>query len=368
MSSNRPSSISRAFLQERDPTRVPPRDGSETGAAGSAPSHEPRHASPGHPAHSSSRLGRIDTVTAANLSPSGRALRTPGAAERLRSWARAPSCLVARRAQRALQLCVRQRAGFGTDEYQVSTGVQTAAFAIDLVQGRSQAPPNPIADDGRPDPPTDAVRDPHVTGRPGIGRCVVGEVHHGHRVPPAAAPSTPERVERRTIADPSDQADSRARPLWRRARTIARPARVRMRSRKPCRLARLRLLGWYVRFTFCLLEHAASSQSQRGLRRDVELVRVARTRHAALRCADNARAPSLDCANPMGTTPRVLGTGRWWASMDGASFPQPASPHGGVRQRSWRLVRYLTSGCCAVIHTCGLLVDDFGCRQEGSGP
>jgi hypothetical protein len=29
------------------------------------------------------------------------------------------------------------------------------------------------------------------------------------------------------------------------------------------------LLGWYVRFTFCLLEHAASSQRQRGQRRGI---------------------------------------------------------------------------------------------------
>lgn len=43
------------------------------------------------------------------------------------------------------------------------------------------------------------------------------------------------------------QADSRARPLRRRAATIARPARVRIRSRNPWVLARRRLLGWKVR-------------------------------------------------------------------------------------------------------------------------
>ena len=46
-----------------------------------------------------------------------------------------------------------------------------------------------------------------------------------------------------------DQALSRCRPLRRRAFTIARPARVDMRWRKPWRRARLRLWGWYVRFT-----------------------------------------------------------------------------------------------------------------------
>jgi hypothetical protein len=44
-----------------------------------------------------------------------------------------------------------------------------------------------------------------------------------------------------------DQALSRARLLCLRAARTARPARVRMRSRKPCVLARRRLFGWNVR-------------------------------------------------------------------------------------------------------------------------
>jgi len=44
-----------------------------------------------------------------------------------------------------------------------------------------------------------------------------------------------------------DQALSRSRPLRLRAARMARPARVRMRSRKPCVLARRRLFGWNVR-------------------------------------------------------------------------------------------------------------------------
>jgi hypothetical protein len=43
---------------------------------------------------------------------------------------------------------------------------------------------------------------------------------------------------------PSAQADSLSRPLPRRADRMARPARVRMRSRKPWVLARRRLFGW----------------------------------------------------------------------------------------------------------------------------
>jgi hypothetical protein len=43
------------------------------------------------------------------------------------------------------------------------------------------------------------------------------------------------------------QAERRSRPLARRDEMIARPARVRMRSRKPWVFARRRLFGWNVR-------------------------------------------------------------------------------------------------------------------------
>jgi hypothetical protein len=46
---------------------------------------------------------------------------------------------------------------------------------------------------------------------------------------------------------PMDQAVSLARPLPRRAETMARPARVRIRRRKPWTRARRRLFGWNVR-------------------------------------------------------------------------------------------------------------------------
>jgi hypothetical protein len=51
-----------------------------------------------------------------------------------------------------------------------------------------------------------------------------------------------------TALDPAtNHAVRERRPLPRRADTMARPARVRMRSRKPCTRARRRLLGWKVR-------------------------------------------------------------------------------------------------------------------------
>lgn len=45
----------------------------------------------------------------------------------------------------------------------------------------------------------------------------------------------------------TDQADRERRPLRRRPDTMARPARVRIRKRKPCTRARRRLFGWKVR-------------------------------------------------------------------------------------------------------------------------
>ena len=54
--------------------------------------------------------------------------------------------------------------------------------------------------------------------------------------------------------DAPDQAESWERRLLRRRRITARPARLRIRRRNPCFFFRLRLFGWYVRFTHGLLE------------------------------------------------------------------------------------------------------------------
>lgn len=62
--------------------------------------------------------------------------------------------------------------------------------------------------------------------------------------------------------DRTAQALNRARPLCRRAATIARPARVRIRSRKPWVRARRRLLGWNVR----LLTSTPTTVCQRRFR------------------------------------------------------------------------------------------------------
>ena len=58
-----------------------------------------------------------------------------------------------------------------------------------------------------------------------------------------------------------DQADSARRPLRRRPDTIARPARVRIRRRKPCTRARRRLFGWKVRLPLATA-YSSSYQAQ----------------------------------------------------------------------------------------------------------
>jgi hypothetical protein len=70
----------------------------------------------------------------------------------------------------------------------------------------------------------------------------------------------------------SDQAESCSRPLRRRAAMIARPARVRIRNRKPWVLALRRLFGWKVRLlttdsTIMLSEGTRTAPGRHGSRR-----------------------------------------------------------------------------------------------------
>ena len=105
------------------------------------------------------------------------------------------------------------------------------------------AGPPPAGRRSRPAPATPAF----VVGSPGA------RVQHDHSVPPAARAArrvsvkSAERRSRAAAGSTRGQAESLERPLWRRAARIARPARVRMRRRKPWVLARRRLLGWNVR-------------------------------------------------------------------------------------------------------------------------
>src|SRR5690625_680162 len=100
----------------------------------------------------------------------------------------------------------------------------------------------------------DGIRDGHVTVQTCalpifivISQAVGHEMLGAH--PDAGAEDSSEVF---AAADPvccgeHTQAETSERPLRRRAARIERPARVRIRRRKPCFLARLRLLGWNVR-------------------------------------------------------------------------------------------------------------------------
>ena len=85
-----------------------------------------------------------------------------------------------------------------------------------------------------------------------------------------------------TAVSKTAQAESFERPLRRRLAKMARPARVRMRRRKPCLRARRRLFGWYVR----LLTGASSRRWWTHLRRPLPSPGVVR-REAPGPCLGN---------------------------------------------------------------------------------
>ncbi len=127
-----------------------------------------------------------------------------------------------------------------TDTQQIRTPADQG-FDV-LVHARPETPPHAIAFDGRTHTLSDRVRDAWRRDRVGTHEC------HRHRTT-AAADTRCERPEGGPVPDTPDQADSRSRPLRRRAARTARPARVLMRTRNPCVFLRLRVFGWNVRFT-----------------------------------------------------------------------------------------------------------------------
>ena len=121
--------------------------------------------------------------------------------------------------------------------------IRTAGNELTDVQRHRGAEPSTgtVALHRGTEPTADGVRHP---------RWVVGSIGEETQRDGAGSPPAGPRegLERRTVADAPDQAERRFRPRARRARSTARPPLVRMRRRKPWVLARLRLLGWYVRF------------------------------------------------------------------------------------------------------------------------
>jgi hypothetical protein len=137
----------------------------------------------------------------------------------------------------------------GTRTHQVGPG---GKVGCDVAQDGPKATPEPVSDHSGTDLSTDGKC--HA----GRGALIIGDPGDGQRTV-ATTSSATEGLEGSAVPDPPDQADSRLRPLRRRDLMIARPARSDMRCRKPCFLARLRVFGWYVRFTHCLLGPGLSS-------------------------------------------------------------------------------------------------------------
>jgi hypothetical protein len=111
------------------------------------------------------------------------------------------------------------------------------------------------------------------------------------------------------------QTARRLRPLPRRADRIARPARVRIRRRKPCVLARRRLFGWYVRLlTMCSGYRQAARKTARGSGGSGSAgprgqTSSADTRSTAQRYASAPRGVKLGCGQPEGSSPAGLDRG-----------------------------------------------------------
>jgi hypothetical protein len=113
----------------------------------------------------------------------------------------------------------------------------------------TKPPPDAVPGYRRAYRPADHESDP---GRlPVLGAAGPHQQVAHHQRPACADPGADGERELRPPAHPGlgrqDQALSLSRPLCLRAARTARPARVRMRSRKPCVLARRRLFGWNVR-------------------------------------------------------------------------------------------------------------------------
>lgn len=261
------------FAQARDRCRGGPWAGSGRGGARRATSRGQLRAPRELRARRSSTRGRSDTATADQRRTTDR--RAPAGAT---APPGAP-CVGDRRRRRA-----RGRDGARCGWRSRSIDLRHSRCAGDLVEGplhvsfelgerearRRHRPADQVCPPGygrgRVELPDDGARPPPeaVPGH-GVARSfaertgdarrgarrvgLIGDIADPHRTRANPPPMAAEFVEGGPIADAPDQADSRLRPLRRRAFSTARPARSAMRWRNPWRLARRRVLGWKVRFT-----------------------------------------------------------------------------------------------------------------------
>jgi hypothetical protein len=164
--------------------------------------------------------------------------------------------------------------------YHNSYSVGTYFVGGDLSSSQMSQPPlDPIAGDGI----SDSTADHQADARP-VTEVPLIEAHsmdhqrrtaHAHsapgRSPKVLRAAHSQRSGQHTLIDHT-QADRRARPLRRRAEIIARPARVRIRKRKPWVRLRRRLLGWNVRL---LTEELPYLRSARQIGYGADTARIA---------------------------------------------------------------------------------------------
>jgi hypothetical protein len=126
-----------------------------------------------------------------------------------------------------------------------------------------------------------------------------------------------------------DQALSFSRPLRLRAASTARPARVRMRSRNPCVLARRRLFGWNVR----LLTGTPGRKVMGSHARDLRAVLGVPTGYHL----EHRRLPRVSCR-------RVLGCGKAIAPSCRSDSVQPGGHVHNMWIALWIVSHGLRSG------------------------
>ena len=194
----------------------------------------------------------------------------------------------------------------------------------------TQAARDAMAYDGVPHCLADDEPDPRVTGGGHTEPSdLLGRDRMNDEPGPACSPTLPGH-QPKVIAtgqscrrgEHASQADRRLRPLLRRAARIARPARVRMRSRNPWVRDRRRLFGWKVRLLTVDLPitGSPSSCSPADVRSPGTNARSSDGRRAELthtsRETLQGYAPSISRFNPgarsipsgpLGDTPRTVG-------------------------------------------------------------
>ena len=199
-----------------------------------------------HPTHTASTSDRTGTRAASSGGVPGRTARplsrcAPRALTSRRRVLRPPQGPGGLQHLQQLGLCpaVGHLRGRSARADEIAPGPQSVGV---LGEEGPQTPSRPVPFDGGA---AEAVERERHTRSLEFGICCE---RHPQQLAAEAATAA-QRCEVGPAAARIDQALSRCRPLRLRAFTIARPARVDMRWRKPCRRARLRLWGWYVRFT-----------------------------------------------------------------------------------------------------------------------